>query len=175
VDETGLYDLQIRYAALYQQGIAQLQMIKNESTQSLGWFTIPTTGGWQTWNTLNDEVQLTKGTYTLRMTVLQPGFNINWFKFNYSDQNLGLEDNTQLEADLEIFPNPVNDELYINFEANPIDAVALFDMNGREIYSRAYVESPFSVQLQLPVIESGLYVVRIASKNRIFYKKLYKK
>jgi hypothetical protein len=109
------------------------------------------------------------------MTVLQPGFNINWFKFNYSDQNLGLEDNTQLEADLEIFPNPVNDELYINFEANPIDAVALFDMNGREIYSRAYVESPFSVQLQLPVIESGLYVVRIASKNRIFYKKLYKK
>lgn len=175
VDETGLYDLQIRYAALYQQGIAQLQMIKNESTQSLGWFTIPTTGGWQTWNTLNDEVQLTKGTYTLRMTVLQPGFNINWFKFNYSDQNLGLEDNTQLEADLDIFPNPVNDELYINFEANPIDAVALFDMNGREIYRRAYIESPFSVQLQLPVIESGLYVVRIASKNRIFYKKLYKK
>lgn len=175
VDETGLYDLQIRYAALYQQGIAQLQMIKNESTQSLGWFTIPTTGGWQTWNTLNDEVQLTKGTYTLRMTVLQPGFNINWFKFNYSDQNLGLEDSTQLEADLEVFPNPVNDELYINFEANPIDAVTLFDMNGREIYRRAYVESPFSVQLQLPVIDSGLYVVRITSKNRIFYKKLYKK
>ena len=174
VDETGLYDFQIRYAASYQQGIAEFQMVNNESTQSLGWFPIPVTGGWQNWYTLTNEVQLTKGAYTLKMNVLQPGFNINWLKFTYSDQNLGLQDNIQFEGALKIYPNPVNDKLYINFESNPIDAIVLYDMNGREIYRRAYIESPSSVQLQLPAIESGLYFIRIESENRIFHKKLYK-
>ena len=75
---------------------------------------------------------------------------------------------------LKIYPNPVNDKLYINFESNPIYAIVLYDMNGREIYRRAYIESPSSVQLQLPAIESGLYFIRIESENRIFHKKLYK-
>ncbi|WP_193747774.1 carbohydrate-binding protein [Neobacillus niacini] len=41
---------------------------------------LPSTGGWQNWATVSDEVELTKGKHTIRLQVIQSGWNINKFE-----------------------------------------------------------------------------------------------
>ena len=174
VNQTGIYDLDIRYSSSFQQGILQLDMINSDNTQFLGWYSIPVTGGWQNWFTLSNEIELSAGAYTLRMTVLQPGFNLNWFNFNYSDLNLGIDDNNSDITMLKIHPNPVKEDLYIDLQSKTIDAVLLFDLNGRQIFQRNFKDSSSSVQLILPNLETGLYLVHIISNNQTYQRKLIK-
>lgn len=42
---------------------------------------VNTTGGWQTWGTVTNELALSAGKHTLRINVLQAGFNLNWINF----------------------------------------------------------------------------------------------
>ncbi|MFD0616161.1 carbohydrate-binding protein [Paenibacillus sp. GCM10027629] len=40
----------------------------------------PSTGGWQNWTTVSDEVNLTAGTHTIRLGIVKGGWNLNWFE-----------------------------------------------------------------------------------------------
>ena len=174
VEETGLYELDIRYAASFQQGIMQLEMINNDSNQSLGWFTIPITGDWQNWYTLSSEIQLTKGAYTLKMTVLQPGFNINWLNFTLTE-SLGFNNELNNNSHIKIYPNPAENILNIDLESKSIDSLTLYDINGRQIFQHMYSTYPTKVLLNLPNIDSGIYILRITSGEQVYHKKVFKK
>lgn len=41
--------------------------------------TLSNTGGWQNWQTFTSTMNLSAGIQKVRLSVLQPGFNINWF------------------------------------------------------------------------------------------------
>ena len=174
VEETGLYELDIRYAASFQQGIMQLEMINNDSNQSLGWFTIPITGDWQNWYTLSSEIQLTKGAYTLKMTVLQPGFNINWFNFTLTE-SLGFNNELNNNSHIKIYPNPAENILNIDLESKSIDSLTLYDINGRQIFQHMYSTYPTKILLNVPNIDSGIYILRITSGEQVYHKKVFKK
>ena len=175
VEETGIYDLDIRYASSSQQGILQLEMIRNDTSQSLGWFPIPITGDWQNWYTLSNEIELTEGAYTLKMTVLQPGFNINWFNFNYSDQNLGINDVSN-NSSINFYPNPTKGMLHLSLSSNKIiDSVTIFDVNGRKIFHQNLKSKKSSKDLNLSNFSSGMYIIRVSSGSELYYSKIFKK
>jgi hypothetical protein len=58
------------------------------------------------------------------------------------------------------YPNPVRDIVYFN-TINGI--VSVFDITGREIYTRAYS----SGQADLSFLKQGIYIIRIQSENTI--------
>ena len=76
---------------------------------------------------------------------------------------------TEIETDegLEIYPNPVNYELWImNDEWQPGDIIELFDINGRRVYM---VQPPFTVDrvpftIDISHLPEGTYVLRIGSR-----------
>ena len=175
IEQSGIYDLEIRYASSFQQGILQLEMIGNDSSESLGWFPIPITGDWQNWYTLSNEIELTEGAYTLKMTVLQPGFNINWFNFNFSDQNLSINDVINQKI-IDSYPNPTSGILHLNISGNnTIDSLAIFDLNGRKISEREFTNSKSSQEINLSDFSNGMYIIRICSGSKLYHSKIFKK
>ena len=51
---------------------------------------VPSTGGWQTWQTTTGAVvSLVAGEYVLRLETPSGGFNLNWFKFTPTDEPAG--------------------------------------------------------------------------------------
>ena len=57
------------------------------STENIGVISTPNTGGWQNWQTISFSTYLPEGLYTLRMTVIQSPFNLNWMDFVSADGN----------------------------------------------------------------------------------------
>jgi len=45
------------------------------------------TDGWQTWQTVADNLFIEEGPHKLRMRVLAGGFNFNWFEFDFPDSD----------------------------------------------------------------------------------------
>jgi hypothetical protein len=109
------------------------------------------------------------------MTVLQPGFNINWFNFNYSDQNLSISD-VSSDSSINFYPNPTNSILHLNLSSNRIiDSVTVFDVNGREIFHQNSKNNKSSQDLNLSNFSSGMYVIRVRSGSELYHGKIFKK
>ncbi|MBF0196117.1 MAG: carbohydrate-binding protein [Planctomycetes bacterium] len=79
VDVAGEYRIDYRYAANSQN--AQFNLISG--TTVLGTIDALPTGGWQTWNTVSQYIDLPAGEHTLRIEALGAGWNLNWFKVIY--------------------------------------------------------------------------------------------
>ncbi|QKX17863.1 carbohydrate-binding protein [Microbulbifer sp. YPW1] len=75
VPETGNYTLTYRIASTASTG--QLQLVSGGA--QLASTSLPNTGGWQNWQSVTANINLTAGTQTLRLEVAGPGFNLNWF------------------------------------------------------------------------------------------------
>ncbi|NME68674.1 carbohydrate-binding protein [Flammeovirga aprica] len=77
VPSDGIYKIAYRVAS--QNGGNQLQIDKDKGATILGAIAIPSTGGWQTWETIEHEIQLSAGEYEIGVKAITGGFNINWF------------------------------------------------------------------------------------------------
>jgi endoglucanase len=75
---SGTYTVNLRIAS--PNSGAQLQ-IKNKSGTVLATVTIPTTGGFQTWQTVSATVNLPAGQQTIKLqSTSSAGWNINWIE-----------------------------------------------------------------------------------------------
>jgi hypothetical protein len=78
VETSGTYNLHFRVASLPGNGAIRLLAGGKDLT---GRISIPTTGGWQKWQTITvPGVSLQAGTQTLRLQVEAAGVNLNWFE-----------------------------------------------------------------------------------------------
>ncbi|MCY9692687.1 carbohydrate-binding protein [Paenibacillus alginolyticus] len=78
VQSAGTYTVGFRVAS--NSSTSQLQL-KNSAGTVLTTVDVPNTGGWQTWTTVNANVNLTAGNQTLRFYVSSTGLNLNWMNF----------------------------------------------------------------------------------------------
>ncbi len=78
VSEAGMYNLRLRVAGTT-AGSVQVFSYGEDLT---GTWTLPTTGGFQTWTTATKSVFLKPGQQLLRIHILQGGFNLNWIEFS---------------------------------------------------------------------------------------------
>ena len=77
ISETGNYNLNVRTSAAYDTGKIEFQLLNNNSIESISTIDLPVTGGWQSWQTTTAETTLNAGVYSLKMKVLESGFNLN--------------------------------------------------------------------------------------------------
>ncbi|GGE21534.1 carbohydrate-binding protein [Psychroflexus salis] len=88
VPETGLYGIKFRVASLFSEGQIGLYTVdENDVETELVVIDTPITNGWQTWETVSDNLFIEEGPHKLRMKVLAGGFNFNWFEFDFPDSD----------------------------------------------------------------------------------------
>jgi endoglucanase len=82
VPVSGPYAVAYRVASLIGGGIIQLE--KQGGSPVYATQNVPATGGWQTWVTVTQIVQLPAGKQTLAISAKAGGFNLNWVKIEPS-------------------------------------------------------------------------------------------
>jgi len=174
ISQSGIYDLNFRIAAQNQTGRIELSLIENETSEVVGSFNLPTTGGWQSWTTNTHEINLESGVYTLRLRVAQAGFNLNWLEFLYSDSNLNSAAFEERNPYVSVYPNPVNNSLTLKTAPNnQINSIKLYDISGRVILTKNEINTS-SKKLNLEGLTSGSYFVKIATTKGTITKKIIK-
>lgn len=79
VTENNMFSVDMRVATMNPLGVAQ---IIDENDIVLATVKIPSTGGWQNWQTISSsKFLLTKGNHSLRIKCIEAGFNLNWLTF----------------------------------------------------------------------------------------------
>lgn len=83
--------------------------------------------------------------------------------------NLVSVDKENLVNNLEIFPNPASNELFINgnLQNNDVHQISIVDLTGKTIVSRTIQSEVVSERFDVSNLANGLYLVRIEN-NRSF-------
>lgn len=112
VAEAGLFRIEVRVASAGTAGRIEFQQRSKEGAiLNTGTIDTPVTGGWQTWTTINTTMRLNEGTSVLRLRIVTPEFNVNWMNFT----QLTVAANEKDQGSLNLYPNPSNGQLHIDF------------------------------------------------------------
>ena len=156
VFSSGNYTVNFRVASAMSG--AQFEF-KNGSTV-LTTISVPNTGGWQTWQTVSANVNLSAGQQTLRIYSTQTSnWNINWID---AQTSTGIESVIGDQLPVQIYPNPFNSSTTIFSEMKNC-SVNVVDITGKNIRSFYNVNFPFTLERQS--IASGIYVLELRSEN----------
>jgi hypothetical protein len=141
IASAGSYTVNLRVASLY--GGGQFQ-IRNSSGSVLATVNVPSTGGYQTWQTISTTLTLPAGQQTLRIFTVNSGggWNLNWFDILASVSGAittASRDSAVLANDpasaLQVFPNPVEDRfaLKINNSFKGQIKVSIVNTAGQQL------------------------------------------
>lgn len=100
--------------------------------------------------------------------------NVTSCSFNLTvDETLGLE-NTTLENDVLIYPNPTSKDITISYSGNQqLVSVKVVDLNGKIVRLHKF-DSGFQNTINLSNLSSGMYFLQISSQTESLIKKLIK-
>ena len=87
------------------------------------------------------------------------------------EPSVGIDETTTPET-LDIYPNPVNDRLYIETENN-VKNVTIFDIFGRQQQLSVISRQPYVINVSN--LTSGIYFVKINTTNGEIVKRFVKK
>jgi endoglucanase len=171
IAKTGLYNMEVRIACLNKSGIIEVQQL-NGYGAVINSFTlsIPVTGGWQTWKTINTEIQLTEGISTLRVKIIKPEFNMNWYKFTEKGLGTGDLDNDKKK----VYPNPATNELIIELagSAGQDKSVLFRTMNGTVVKKVSLPTNSDSQIINITDLPKGFYILEIEVSGILWRTKL---
>lgn len=172
VSETGNYDLNIRYSANDSQG--KILLFFN-SVNFGSYIDLPSTGGWQNWQTLTVEnIPLNAGETDVQIRLYFGGFNLNYFQFLPSsvnvednDEKTGFIDNYRLDQN---YPNPFNNGTVIKFTLKEPGNVKLsvFDTTGQiitELVNDFKTSGNHSVKWNTENLSSGVYFYSLETES----------
>jgi hypothetical protein len=115
---SGSYVIEYRVASTVNN--AKIASDLNAGTIELGKVKIPNTGGWQKWQTVSQTVNVDAGTYNFGINIQKSGVNINWIRITKAEAGAivpvtssAIEDEEMDAASLHIYPNPVENTLFI--------------------------------------------------------------
>lgn len=91
-----------------------------------------------------------------------PAIN-SYLSFRLIEGATGIKDN-QFDDELTIYPNPVNDVLYINSTDNRVSKVCVCDLYGRQVLSSAPMMSGV-ISITVDDLPQGLYILQIETEN----------
>ena len=156
ITETGEYDVSFRIASESSSGSIILHLIDGSNEQYLTQISLPVTGGWETWETVSTSLNLEQGSYKLRLTVNQSGFDINWIDFDFTGDPMSFSETNRVEFNL--YPNPTTDFIIINTDLSEFK-IEIFDLLGKKVHF-----SENKSQINLTHLDSGIYLLTMESK-----------
>jgi hypothetical protein len=172
---TGAYKVEYRVASV---SGGNLSLDLNAGSIQLGSVSIPATGGWQTWTTVSNTVNVTAGTYNLGVYAVTGGWNLNWVRITYlgasasaaskavatAVQSLSPEVPSGVQEGLTIYPNPAHDDLRILAgSALAGGQVRVYDISGKQVIALQRANGHVDVSQLRP----GVYTLVISSQTKM--------
>jgi len=149
------YQIAFRLAALNSGGVIDFYL----DDKSVGSVAVPNTGNWQVYQSVVKDISISHGKHYLKLIATKAGFNIN-----YMDVELPTGIRKVTEANANIYPNPVSDEMIINSGGFQPNKIEVFDVMGNMVISRVAVGEPV---LHVPVhLPNGMYLVKISNETQ---------
>ena len=177
VANAGTYTSKFRVASAQNGG--KIQILKG--TTVLGTVNVATTGGWQTWTTVNGpSINLTStGTQTIRLKFVNTsttGFlmNFNWFEITgggtLKSATMESEELVNQNLSFDLYPNPAHEKITINLnKINESSIVEVFNMQGALVYSQT--AEPTLLEIPVTSWKSGVYFVKIKTSEKSLVQK----
>ena len=171
--QAGSYTISFRVAT--PQSGAQLQVYSSGSTL-LATVAVPNTGGWQVWQTVTTTVTLAQGNQPIYIVCSAQNWNFNWMEITPSSSGSRTASGgsstelLQQEADLEIFPNPVEDRFALKV-TNPFQGemkVILTDMQGATVKTftlQKGADGTTQHYLSIGSLPKGQYIIQVSIKD----------
>ncbi len=135
VKNAGSYDAAFRVALAEDMPGGQGRLMVKD--QVLCAFDVSGTGGWQTWETIHERIDLEGGQQTLRLVVDKGPWNFNWMSFAGANSSVHHAPKPFREAGrlFSNHPNPFNCSTTIPFHLDETGSVLLkvLDIRGREV------------------------------------------
>lgn len=137
VPVAGNYLFSFRVANSYGNGLIE---IKNQSGTVLSDVSVPQTGGWQNWATINTTAQLTAGNQVIRIYAKRGAFNFNWLQIveaaSVSPSVITFENLPVKTLGIAPFPllaSSTNNESEIVFSSSNTNVVTVTKISGNWI------------------------------------------
>jgi len=165
------YHLEVRVASQGPAGKIEVQQLNTTgSVIHSVTLNVPVTGGWQVWQTIGADIDLTEGTWILRVKVLQPEFNMNWYKF--TETSTGIQDETA--SVFSAFPNPANDvvSIVIPGSAGLKKTLTILSSNGKSVRRVEITNSEVAKKVFVGDMARGLYILELEMGGKIMRSKL---
>ncbi len=176
VPEDGDYPLEARVACNTAAGKIEVeQRTSTGEVLNSVIVNVPVTGGWQTWQTVTVKMKLTAGRGILRIKIVQPEFNMNWFRFLNADIISGAEDDRQ--GSLNIFPNPADKFLTIELPGNiqhQDKTLSIRSLNGVTVRNNDLPNSESFATVSIADLPAGMYIVELQGVEKLWRGKFIK-
>lgn len=88
------------------------------------------------------------------------------------EENLSVSD-FELNPKVTLYPNPVNDVLYISSEIS-IDSASVYDIHGRVLQTTVFVGNETQRTIDIHQLASGTYFVTLTSEKAKITQKIIK-
>ncbi len=156
-------ELEITFRVASLSGGGRIQYYLNDNLA--GEISIPSTGGWQTWRSVVDNITIAPGKYYLKLVAATGGFNINYFEIQKPTGISGLNNNI-----VTIYPNPVSDKIIIKSEDFKYDKIEIINMLGNTVLNTSIA---YEKELHIPVdLLNGVYIIKISNENDVQLKRI---
>ncbi|HYG20828.1 MAG TPA: carbohydrate-binding protein [Ohtaekwangia sp.] len=173
VPADGEYPLEVRVACNNQAGKIEVQQLtKGGQLLHYVMVDIPVTGGWQTWQTVRTRMTLKAGSGILKVKIIQPEFNINWFRFAAADVISGSEKDRQ--GLLQLYPNPTDGDLFIDLPENAyssINTLTVTSINGSLMSRQDSVSREAIRRINVGWLPAGLYILELDMNGKVWRNK----
>jgi uncharacterized repeat protein (TIGR02059 family) len=125
----------------------------------------PNTGNWQVYQSIVKNIDIAQGKHYLKVVATKAGFNLNYMEIK--DPTTGVESLTDMK--ITIYPNPVSNELNIDFAGLKHSKIEVFDATGKLQIEKLTLGESF---LRIPVIlPNGVYTLRLSNNEKFKFKK----
>jgi hypothetical protein len=168
VTKTGSYTIEVRSACYGSVGTIQVLQLDDDGVNVLNSTNIdlPITGGWQTWTSVLSTIKLTAGPSRLRVEIVQPGMNLNWYKFTAN-----LVDAVEPLGNFSLYPNPAKKlvTLQVPLELQSSSKkLLIYNSLGQSVKSLdANEDYQGNIFIPLDGLSSGLYILALQSDRGI--------
>lgn len=166
VENAGLFKIEVRVASAGTAGKIEFQqrskegVILNSTTVNT-----PVTGGWQTWQTITTEIRLVEGSSVLRMLVVTPEFNVNWYTF----KQLTVASSEDDQGSLNLYPNPSDGKLRIDFPEETFhvnNTLTIKSITGSNLQRRERLAFNDLQNVDVRDIPPGVYIVEFKMNGK---------
>jgi aryl-phospho-beta-D-glucosidase BglC (GH1 family) len=165
------YFMEVRVASAGTAGRIEVQQLNSTgAVLNSVILSIPVTGGWQTWKTIGTSIDLNEGVCTLRVKILQPEFNMNWYRFSETSQGINDEDGNVFS----MFPNPATENVTILIpeSSGKKKSIRMLSANGKVIRITDIDDLSTETRVFVGDLTGGFYIVELEMAGRIFRSKL---
>ncbi|MFY0672038.1 MAG: cellulase family glycosylhydrolase [Bacteroidia bacterium] len=153
IPTAGKYNVEFRTAAEWADGKLTFELIEGEDVVFSETLSFTSTSGWQNWETTSNILDLPNGRYTLKLTILNSPYNINWFSIT-APNSLRESQN----ADFFVFPNPASNKLFIGSQNKNVNKIEIIDIFGKQQLS-IDINNLKSVAIDITTLAKGQYII----------------